>query len=123
MATNILDQRRRGLGMTVPALATRSGVPESTLKRLLNRGMNHVAFGRVVAVAQALGLEVQFEATADEVSFQEREATHKAERILGLVQGSSGLEAQGVSPDIRQQMLRRTVHELMAGSKRRLWGT
>jgi len=123
MPTNILDQRRRELGMTVPALAARSGVSESTLKRLLNGGINNVAFGRAVAVAQALGLEIQFEATADVVSFQEQEATLKAERILRMVQGSSGLEAQGVSPGIRKQMFRRTVHELMAGSKRRLWGT
>jgi transcriptional regulator with XRE-family HTH domain len=123
MAANILDQRRRELGITIPALAVRSGVTESTVKRILNQGMENASFGKVCAVAEALGVQLRLEPTVDAVSFQEREATYKAKRIIEMVQGSSSLEEQGVSGEDCDQMLRRTVHELMAGPKRRLWAT
>ena len=107
--------------MSVPALAARSGVSESTVKRILNGDRGAVAFGRVSAVARALGVDVRLETATDAVTLQETQAETKARRIIELVQGSSGLEAQAVGPSDREQMLRRTVHELMAGSRRRLW--
>jgi hypothetical protein len=51
----------------------------------------------------------------------EREAARKAEALVNLVQGTSALEAQGLGPDALREMKDRTVHELLAGSRRMLW--
>jgi len=38
-----------------------------------------------------------------------------------MVQGTSALESQAVDSETYRQMVRQTMHELMAGSRRRLW--
>jgi hypothetical protein len=64
-----------------------------------------------------LGLESQSD--ADELL--EREARQKAERLVGMVQGSAALEGQGLDEATRERMIQRTVHELLAGSRRKIW--
>ena len=72
-----------------------------------------------LAVALEMRLELEPQADADEVL--DREARRKAERLVGMVQGSSALEGQGLDEATRERMIQRTVHELRAGSKRKIW--
>lgn len=118
---DLLERRRRQLGMSVAGLAERSGVSTSTVNRVLSGDCGGTAIASVCAIANALGVSLKMEERLDPVAFQEQEAERKARRLVGMIQGTTGLEAQGVSREEMEQMVRRTVHELMAGSKRRLW--
>ena len=46
----------------------------------------------------------------------EQQARKKAEQLVRMVQGTSALEAQGVSARHIGQMVKKTIHELLAGS-------
>jgi len=123
MNGKLLEQRRRELAMPISALSARSGVPETTVKRILGDGLQKAAFANVDAVAKTLGMSLKSEAVLEGLSFQEEQARKKAERIMALVQGSSALESQAVGEADLEAMIQRTVHELMAGSQRKLWAT
>jgi len=116
-----LNKRRRELGMSLLALSKRSGVSMPTVARILSGAQPAASFANVAAVAYALGMEVGIRQTRRAASFREQQAKHKAERLVGMVQGTSGLEEQGLNDDALRDMKRRTVHELLAGSSRRLW--
>ena len=74
-------------------------------------------------MAVALGLEVvlgarpRVRSVMSAGAFREKQARAKARRLVGMVQGSMGLEAVGVSAESMDEM----VQELLAGSARRLW--
>ena len=107
--------------MTCEAVANRSGVAISTVKRLLGQGVEHASFAAVISIANALGLSVKFDPDADEYTYRQQQAQRRARELVGLVQGSSALEGQAVAESDYDTMIRETVYELMAGSPRRLW--
>ncbi|MBN1912656.1 MAG: hypothetical protein JW818_23240 [Pirellulales bacterium] len=109
--------------MPISALSARSGVPKTTVKRILGDGFQKAAFANVDAVAKTLGMSLKFEPILDVLRFEEQQARKKAERIVALVHGSSALESQAAGKEDLEAMLDRTVHELMAGSERKLWAT
>jgi len=117
-----LDQRRRDLEMSYAALSKRSGVSVPTVVRILSGSQPAASFAAVVAVANALGMEVEVSQIAGTGRFREQQAKKKAARLIGTLQGTSSLEEQGLEGDTIEDMKRRTVHELLAGSSRRLWG-
>lgn len=121
LQSEYLERRRRELGISRPVLAQRSGVSLPTVTRILTGDLNHTSVANVRTVAAALGVELAVEATTDSHELREREALAKATKIVRLVQGSSGLEAQAVDPVAYQRMINQTTHELMAGSRRRIW--
>lgn len=116
-----LNTRRKALGMSFKVLAARSGVSEPTIKRMLGKNGEQTSFANVRAVAAALGVEVTLDAESDATTFAEMAAEEKARWIVRMVQGTSALESQAVSEQEYEAMVRRTVHELMAGSPRKLW--
>jgi transcriptional regulator with XRE-family HTH domain len=116
-----LEARRKALGMPIESLVKRSGVSRATVRRILAGDQTRATFPNVLAVADALGIDVRFAAGAPAEEFREQQAVKKARRLVGLVQGTSGLEAQAVDPATVERMVRRTTHELLSGSKRRLW--
>ena len=118
-----LERRRKELGMSRTALARHSGVSLPSINRMLNDGIDKATLCRVRAVAGALGMEVAVVPTCSSLELQEREARSKAKKIVQLVQGTSALEGQAVDGPTVQDMTSKTVHELMSGSKRRLWST
>jgi transcriptional regulator with XRE-family HTH domain len=122
LGSDVLERRRRELGMSRTVLARRSGISLATIHRILNGDIEHVTIAKVRAVSQALGVELVIQELGDARQFKEKQALRKARELIALVQGSSALEAQGVESDIAHEMIQQTVHELMAGSKRRLWG-
>jgi transcriptional regulator with XRE-family HTH domain len=133
-SVNALEARRRELKMSRATLARRSGVSMPTIFRLLTAedGLENAHLRCVLAIAKALEMVIRFDPddpveplrfrpkrTADVV--MEKEAKHKAERLVGMVQATSGLEGQAVSPATVKRMVRRTTCELVAGSPRRIW--
>ncbi len=106
--------------MTFAALASRSGVSEPTVKRILGGRLGEASFSHVVAIAGALGAPL----AADEQDIEEMlraRARAKAHDVARLVQGTCALEAQAVDDTEYRRLVDRTYHELLAGSRRRLW--
>jgi hypothetical protein len=66
-------------------------------------------------------MDFELRDTFDDQTFAERQAEAKAKLIVRMVQGTSALESQAVDSDTFQQMVKQTVHELMAGPRRKLW--
>ncbi|MEQ1903924.1 MAG: helix-turn-helix transcriptional regulator [Pirellulaceae bacterium] len=119
--TEKLDKRRQELGMTFEALSKRSGVPISTIKSIFKKGVKHATFANVSTIAEALGVEIDISVELDSYDLMHQQAVKKARELVGLVQGTSALESQGVSESQIETMVQRLVHTLMAGSPRKLW--
>ena len=113
------ETRRQALGMSIEALAKRSGVSRTTVHRTLNGGV--ATLPHLVAIAKAMGLELGIRSTVEPEKFKQQAARRKAERLVGMVQGTMGLEAQAVRATCVKQMVEQTVRELLVGSKRKLW--
>jgi len=122
-----LERRRRELRMPKTLAARRSGLSLPTVNRLLSTKERRPTVDSVSALAGALGLEVvlgrhaRVRPVASAAAFRERRARTVAVRLVGMVQGSMALEADGVPAHVLRDMERDTVHELLAGSARRLW--
>jgi transcriptional regulator with XRE-family HTH domain len=115
-----LAARRVDLGMSFSTLAARSGVSEPTVKRILGGRGAEASFANVAAIAAALGAPLGI-AERDLQEFCREQARRKAEEIARLVQGTSALEAQAVDAATYERLVEKSYHELMAGSRRRLW--
>ena len=115
-----LNSRRVALGMSHAVVAARSGVSEPTVKRILGGHIAEASFANVVAVAEALGASLGVDEVAPE-ELCRQQARRKAEQVARLVQGTSALESQAVDAATYSQILERSYHQLMAGSRRRLW--
>jgi transcriptional regulator with XRE-family HTH domain len=131
---NALEARRRELKMSRASLARRSGVSMPTVFRLLSApaGLENASLRCVLAIAKALDMVIRFdpEDPVDPLRFRpkvpvdvvmEREAKRKAERLVAMVQATSGLEGQAVPQATVRSMVRKTTCELLAGSARRIW--
>ena len=119
--TEELNERRQRLGMTFEALSKRSEVPVSTLKAIFKKGIEHATFANVAAIADALGVEIEFTSEVDSYELLHQQALKKARELVGMVQGTSGLESQAVGQNQIEKMVSQLVHQLMAGSRRKLW--
>ena len=119
--TEKLDKRRQELGMTFEALSKRSKVPVSTLKAIFKKGVEHATFANVAAIADALGVDIEFADEVDSYELLHQQAVKKARELLGMVQATSGLESQAVAQNQIEKMIQQLVHKLMAGSRRKLW--
>ena len=119
--TGKLDKRRQELGMTFEALSKRSGVPVSTLKAIFKKGVEHATFANVAAIADALGVDIEFADEVDSYEILHQQAVKKARELVGMVQGTSGLESQAVAQNQIEGMIQQLIHQLMAGSRRKLW--
>ncbi len=116
-----LESRRKELGLSQSALAERSGVSLPTVQRILSGHSPAASFENTVAIAQAVGMLLDAVPILPAQEILEQQALKKAERLVRMVQGTSGLEAQAVSGRHLGQMIKKTVQELLAGSRRRLW--
>jgi len=122
-----LEQRRSDLGISFPALSERTGVSMPTLKRLFSGTARNPTLHSLQSVARELGVELRIGETIEWVplrpseEIRENAAREKAERLVRLVQGTSAFESQSVEPDVVRAMVARTIHELLAGSDRKLW--
>lgn len=122
MKLKALDTRRKRLGMSRVVVARRSGVPLTTVQRILSGRESRPSLPSVLSIAEVLGASWDVDVNKGVEEIRERQARQKAERLVGMVQATSGLEGQAVDKDTLRQMVDRTVHELLAGSRLRLWG-
>jgi transcriptional regulator with XRE-family HTH domain len=117
-----MDRQRRKLRMSYAALSKRSGVSVPTIMRALSGRNPKISVENLLAIAEALGVEIGVKKIVKPSKLKEDQARRKAKQLVGMVQGTSGLEAQAVDRDTVNEMTTRTYHELLAGSPRRLWG-
>jgi transcriptional regulator with XRE-family HTH domain len=117
-----MDRQRRKLRMSYAALSKRSGVSAPTIMRTLSGRNLKISVENLLAIAEALGVEIGVKKIVKPSKLKEDQARRKAKQLVGMVQGTSGLEAQAVDRDTVKEMTTRTYHELLAGSPRRLWG-
>ncbi len=113
-----LYRQFKASGMTYPVLANRSGVPIATLKRIFADNAAKASLANVLAIADALGMSMNLSETIDVRMAQARK---KACRVVAMVQGTSALESQALDEEQIERMIEQTVHELLAGSNRKLW--
>lgn len=116
-----LQSRRKMLGMTYATLARRSGVSVATVERALSNRPYKVSLEDVLAIASALGMNLQLQEDTDPVEMVRRQAETKARKLVDMVQGTCLLEAQGIDNDQRQQMIREATLQLLNSPRRRLW--
>lgn len=121
LQSEFLERRRRELGMSRSQLANLSGLSLATVNRILRGGMMRASLANVVGVARALGVQVTLTPIGESYDFRQQAAKDKAQKIVGLVQGTSGLEAQAVDAQTAERMVNQTLHELMAGPRRKIW--
>jgi transcriptional regulator with XRE-family HTH domain len=116
----LLTSRRLQLGMSCAHVAKCVGLPARTVQRILKGSFREPSFLKVAAIANILGAQlVPQEIPVHEL--REKQARTKANLIVRMVQGTSGLEEQAVDGDTRSAMEEQTFHELLAGPKRKLW--
>ena len=116
-----LNKRRRRLGMSRADVARLSGVSVPTVQRILGKQDHDATLSNLLAIAEALGLGLDIRPDAKVAALREQQARRKAERLVGMVQGSSALEGQAVDQETYERMVKQTVHELLAGPSRKLW--
>ncbi len=115
-----LQQQRHALDMPYGVLAKRTGLGVSTVQRAL-----HGEVGRletVASVAAALGVRLGVVSKASPNGIRHKQASVKARRLAGIVQGSSALEGQAVSADALCKIEQRIKEKLLGGPAGRLWG-
>jgi transcriptional regulator with XRE-family HTH domain len=116
-----LNERREKLGLSCAVLAKRAGISLRSVQRILSGEETNPGFATVTSLARELGVGVRFEDEVDVRTIRRQQAERKAARILALVQGTSALEAQGLDRETLRDLREKTIHELLAGSPRRLW--
>jgi transcriptional regulator with XRE-family HTH domain len=117
----VLDQRRRELGLSYELLSKRCGVSVPTVKRIFGGRHPAASLANIVAIAETLGLELRVVSKVHPRRLKREQAERKARKLVALVQGTSGLEGQAVDAQAVESMVEQTTHELLAGSKRKLW--
>lgn len=118
-----LEKRRKLLGMTKSTLAVRAGVSLPTVNRTMSGSERSPTLPTILAIATALGLNLKLEAAQEPDDFRLAQAKAKATRIVKMVQSTMALEAQAVDQKSIERLIDQTVHELLAGSPRRLWAS
>jgi transcriptional regulator with XRE-family HTH domain len=116
-----LDKRRRDLGLSYELLSKRCGVSRPTIQRILSGQYAEASFANIVAIAESMGLGLCLDSKVDARTLRREQAERKAKKLVALVQGTSGLEGQAVNEKAVESMIDQTTHELLAGSKRKLW--
>lgn len=118
-----LDERRCALGMPLNELSRRANVSFSTIRRVLG-GERGARFGTVTAIGDALGVSrLNFELARPPEKMRHLQAALKARKIVGMVQGTSALEAQAVNEQDRKFMIETTINELLCGPRSQLWAS
>ena len=107
--------------MSRASLARRAKVSLPTIHRILTGKEAGPSVSTIEAIASALGMAVQIVETIDAEELRERQAKQRAARLVGMVQGTMGLESQAVDPKAIETLTKRNVNRLLAGSGRRLW--
>ncbi len=126
-----LRDRRKKLGMSLDVLAVRSGLSRATVVRIVSGKHTSVSILNVAALAEALGVAVELRPTEQGVNleftptavedFVEKQAHYQAKRLVGMVQGTMGLEAQALDAATASKLVDKTRRKLANSSWKKLW--
>ena len=118
-----LDQRRQALDMPLKELSSRANVSLSTVRRVV-AGEPGARIETVTAIGDALGVpNLNFPKARPPDKMRRLQAALKARKIVGMVQGTSALEAQAVSELDKKRMIENTINELLCGPRSQLWAS
>ena len=106
--------------MSRTAVARRSGVSFPQVRRILD-GQEQPRVDTLAAMSAALGMEFSLVEKCDADEYRLTRAKEKAARLAGMVQGSMGLESQGIDAAAMKSLVQHHVNTLLAGSGRALW--
>src|SRR5258708_3020487 len=116
-----LNRRRLSLGMSCAIVARRSGLSLRTVQRVLSGKEPDVGLATTLAIARVLGVAFEVSDEEEANDFRRRQAEQQAQKVIGLVQGTSALEAQALAAEELNSLRQHTVRDLLAGSNRKLW--
>ena len=116
-----LQARRQKLDMPYQVLARKCNLGMSTVQRVLH-GQTVARLDTILTIADALGFSLHLRPETEVNEIRLKQAREKARQLVSLSQGTAALEAQGVNDDAVKDMEEKFVHQLLAGSDRRLWG-
>ena len=115
-----LNRQKEDLGMTYAVIATRSGVSEPTVKRILSGQHPSAHFAYVLAIAECLGVDLLAKPKSAH-KIRLKQAKEKALKILKLVRGNAALEGNKLSKSATARMLQNTTLKLLSGPSKHLW--
>jgi len=116
-----LNRQRRALSMSFKDVAERSGMSTTTVRRVLVNRNESTELASVMAIARVLGVD-PFPAIPDPEEVREREVRRLAKRVVRMVQGTMGLEAQGLTdPKALAEIEEKAAEEIRAKPRKHLW--
>ncbi len=116
-----INQRREHLGISQTRLAEMTGISLPTIQRFFSDNGAKVSLETASKIAEVLGLNLTPKEIIDEQTLLEKHARKKARWLTSVVQGTSSLEAQGLTGSSAKAVEQRFFYELMAGPKSKIW--
>ena len=118
-----LDKRCKHLGISQARLAELTGVSLSTVQRFFAGQASNISFDTVRRMAEALGTHLEIREAKPESAFLQEKAMEKAHRLTSIVQGTSALEAQGLTVTSSAAVTNGLYIELLSGPKSKIWSS
>lgn len=116
-----LNRQKKQLGITNGYLAQKTGLSIPTVQRILANKDHSVELAGLLSIADILGIDITASVSRSAQDMLKEKANNKAEKLLQLVRGNSALEGNEIDLGTYQDLLQRTVDDLLKGSKRALW--
>ena len=115
-----LKQRMMTLGMTASALARRAKLPAATVDRVLSDSPD-ITGDDLKRVRLCLGVGKDGHRLVPNRTFRKQAARKKARFVLSMVQGTMGLEAQGLDTAGYRKLHDETYRRLLKANSAQLW--
>jgi len=115
-----LKQRMISLGMTPSALVRRAKLPAETVDRVLSESPD-ITSDDLKRVRLCLGVGKDGHRLVSNRTFRKQAARKKARFVLSMVQGTMGLEAQGLDPAGYRTLHDQTYRRLLKAKSAQLW--
>lgn len=115
-----LKQRMLSLGMTPTALARRAKLPVTAIDGILDDRADTAA-PEADVLRRCLGLRADGTRLVSNRTFRKQAARRKARFLAAMVQGTMGLEAQGLDSADLRKLQDNTYRRLLKASSAQLW--
>ena len=118
-----LDKRSKQLGISQSRLAELVGVSLSTIQRFFAGHAANISFETVRKIAEILGVRLDIYEEKPARQLLQEKAHEKAHRLTTIVQGTSALEAQGLTASSSAAVEQKLYYDLLSGSKSKIWSS
>jgi hypothetical protein len=106
--------------MPIEVLVKKSGLSRATVCRLLKGDHSKVTIPNLEALLKALAVEVTVNPVPASVAVK-RQAERQARKVVEMVQGTMGLEAQAVDAEGVMALVESSCQRLLNGPRKKLW--